>query len=141
MPTPWGSYDINRQLGSPMPKGQSAFVGLTKTFFTGVTGLVATTYGAPGVVATRVSTGLYNLVFPPAPSVDIIPGIQGPTGTQYAVNIQNVNPGSGTAQVAVNWFQPVPSAAGTPSLRIAPYNPASGTVLNLLWFVAPVTPY
>src|SRR3954470_9995135 len=67
-------------LNSIGPKGQHAFVGVERMFFQGATGLVSTLFGIPGLTATRVSTGTYRIQHPPAVSVDVIPGMQSPSG-------------------------------------------------------------
>lgn len=125
------------------PKGQQAFVGVHKVFFSGATGLVATSYGIPGVTATRVATGAYRLAFPTSRGVDIIPGVQAPSGAHYNINVSNVQPYSGTAefQITRNHVGPIASGAAVASSYLAPHNPVSGTFANLLFYVSPITPY
>jgi len=117
-------------------KGQQAFVGVHKIFFQGTTGLVATSYGVPGMVATRIATGSYGLVFDPTVGLDIIPGIQAPTGAHYTVNVSDVYPTSGTAkfQIARTGGGTVPSGSTVPTLMVQPQNPVSGTIVNLMIF-------
>jgi hypothetical protein len=129
------------------PKGQHAFVGMAKMFFNGATGLVSgptsagTFFGIPGISATRRATGIYPIAFPKARSVDIIAGVQAPTGQPYSVNVSQVNAASGTAIVEVSRMAVGNAATGAPSLFAALHNPVSGTYVNLLFFVAPITPY
>lgn len=120
------------------PKGQHGFIGSNKIFFTGTTGTVATSYGIPGMVATRVATGSYNLVYPPTKGIDFYPSVQAPSGTHYTVNISDVHPTSGTAkmQIARTGGGATPSGSSTPTLMIQPQNPVSGTQINLLCFVS-----
>lgn len=118
-------------------KGQHGFIGSQKTFFTGSTGLVATSYGIPGMGATRVSTGTYNLFFPPTVGVDFYPGVQAPSGHSYSVNISDVQPTSGTAKMQIGRFGGAGSSGNfVPSLAFVPHNPVSGTIVNLLTFVS-----
>ena len=129
------------------PKGQGAFVGSARIFFTGATGNVATFYGIPGLSATRVRTGIYNLQYPPTKEVTIYPALQGPTGINYNLSIANVNSFSGTSELHVTRMGAAPqtSASGadatTVSLTIRPQNPASGTRVNLLFFCSPIAEY
>lgn len=116
-------------------KGQQAFVGVHKVFFSGTTGLVATSYGVPGMVATRVSTGTYGLIYDPTVGLDIIPGVQAPTGNPYMINISEVFPTSGTAKFQIGRFG-APGASGSfaPTLAFQAQNPVSGTIVNLMIF-------
>lgn len=138
-------FDASHQniLNAVGPKAQNAFVGLHKVFFSGATGLVATSYGIPGVRATRIATGAYGIVYPPTKAVDIIPGVQAPSGAHYDVNISDVHPYSGTAKMQITRKEvgPIASGAALATTWIAPHNPVSGTFVNLLFFVSPVTPY
>jgi hypothetical protein len=142
MPNP---FDATSQfpLRSVGPKGQNAFVGVHKVFFSGTTGLVATSYGIPGVTATRIATGAYRLNYPPTRALDIIPGIQAPSGNHYNINVSDVNSYSGTAnfQVTRNNVGPIASGAAQASSYLAPHNPVSGTFANFMFFVSPITPY
>ena len=121
------------------PKGQHAFIGVENLFFTGSTGLVGTMYGIPGVTATRVGTGVYRLAYPVARGVDIIAGIRAPSGMAYQVNVNQLNPSSGTAEIVVSKGGPVPT--GVASGFVQPINPVAGAQASLLFFVAPVTPF
>lgn len=134
-----GQYPLN-VIG---PKGQKAFLGMETVFFEGTTGLVGTAYGIPGVTATRIATGSYDLIYPPTREVRIIPGLQAPTGMHYTVNISDVFPFSGKAkiQIARMGGGSVPSGSTTPTMMSQPHNPVSGTMLNLQFFVSPITPY
>ena len=129
------------------PSGEHAFVGMHRVFFTGSTGLIGTMYGVPGVSATRVSTGLYRFKHDPTVNVDIIPGVEGPTGTQYQVNVnkRNLSNGgagaSGTFEVQINQMANAGFGTGLASGFVQPQNPATGTALKLLFFCSPITPY
>ena len=138
-----GQYPLN----AVGPKAQGAFVGAARIFFTGATGNIGTFYGIPGLSATRVRTGIYNLQGPLTKEMTIIPGLQGPTGVNYNLSVVNVQPYSGTAQLHVTRMEAAPqtSASGadqnTVSLAVMPQNPASGTRVNLLYFVSPIAEY
>lgn len=119
------------------PKGQHGFIGSNKIFFTGSTGSVATSYGLPGLVATRTATGSYNLVYPPTKGIDFYPSVQAPTGAAYSVNISDVHPTSGTAKMQIGRFgSGGSSGSAVPSLAFQVQNPVSGTQVNLLCFVS-----
>lgn len=111
------------------PKGQFAFIGVHRMFFTGSTGLVSTNYGVPGVTATRLSTGTYRLRLPNARAVYINPSVAGTSGTYYSANVVNNASGiSGIADVQI-------SRGG------AAQAPATGTTLDLWFFVSPVSSF
>jgi len=130
------------------PKGQNAFIGLTR-ILTGTGGMplpfgsganTRTTLGIPGVTATLVGTGAYALTFPPTVDVNILPKVSVPTGTLTIPSINTVMPYSGVTGAGrvfltngnnVNFG----TGAGTP------VNLATGASLDLLFFVAPVTAY
>lgn len=121
--------------------GQSAFVGVQRVFFEGTTGLIGTMYGIPGVTATRVSTGIYRFKHDPCLNIDIIPGVEGPTGTQYHVNIPRASKGdghSGSFDVHLTLQKNYGFATGIPSAAIELQNPSTGTALKLLWFCSPI---
>ena len=121
------------------PKGQNAFVGMQSVYFTGPTGLVGTSYGIPGVSVSRsasVGTGVYDITFPSARDVRIIPGLQCPSGHAYHANVARLSPVSGTAQLHLT------RQMGTGvTLPLQPQNPVTGAVVNLMFFVSPVTAY
>ena len=129
------------------PKGQGAFVGSARMFFTGATGNVATFYGIPGLSATRVRTGIYKLQSPMIKEMSIYPTLQGPTGINYTLSIHDVQPYSGTAELHVTRLEAAAqtSASGadanTVSLTIRPQNPASGTRVNLLYMLSPIAEF
>jgi hypothetical protein len=116
--------------------GQNAFVGVQRVFFTGSTGLIGTMYGVPGVTATRVSTGVYRFRHDPTVNIDILAGVEGPTGTFYAVNIpaerKNSN-NTGTFDVHM--------AKIADGIATGLSNPATGTALKLMFFCSPVTKF
>lgn len=145
MPAPTNTLFVDRlSPGSPIrgmgPKGQDGFFGVHSVYFQGTTGLVATQYGIPGMVATRVQTGLYRLAFGRAfGSVDINPSVEGPTGAIYgAVMQQPLHRNSGIAHVLL--YSPLvsPTGAAQSTASFQPVNPATGTALKLFTFVAPV---
>jgi hypothetical protein len=123
-----------RGIGNAM---QDAFVGLEQVYFTGATGLIGTAYGMPGITVTRTSTGMYSISYPPVSPQGrcaIIPGIECPSGQAYDAMIVQNFPNSGTAQL--NLTQPmqfIGSGAVPVSGTTRPVNPASGTILNLLF--------
>lgn len=135
------------------PKGQQAFVGVHKLFFTGLTGAVATAtspgaagigpgqFGIPGILATRVATGVYDVFHPKSKSLDVIPSLDCPTGTQARINIQRPQDGrSGVFRFLVT-RDPITGSAVIGTNAPVAFNPVTGTVANLLFFVAPVTPF
>ena len=126
-------------LNSIGPKGQHAFVGVERMFFQGQTGLVSTLFGIPGLSATRVSTGTYRIQHPPAVSVDVIPGMQSPSGTAFQANVINQNVRSGIVDIAI--YNDAAGIVGAFSGMGALYNPPTGTELKMMFFVAPITPF
>lgn len=119
-------------------RGEGAFLGLERMFFQGQTGLVSTMYGIPGVSATRLSTGTYQIAHPPAIAADIIPSVQAPSGMYFQANITQHNSVSGIAQL--QFFQeatPTLSASGFGRLLDAP----TGTQVKLLFFVSPYSAF
>lgn len=123
-------------LNSVGSKGQAAFVGVAKLNFSASGALVGTCYGIPGVGATRVATGAYNLTFPSTVEVDIFTQIQqSPSGVIYDTAVNNVNAITGIAQLQIFGQTPVGGATGT----LTPQNPASGTTLSIMFFASPVT--
>lgn len=121
------------------PKGQHAFVGVERMFFQGQTGLVSTLFGIPGLTATRVSTGTYRIQHPPAVSVDVIPGMQSPSGTQFQANIIGQNPRSGVVDIHI--LNDSGNQTGAASGFAQLINPPTGTELKMMFFVAPITPF
>lgn len=123
--------------------GQDAFLGVEKVFFTGSTGLIGTMFGVPGLSATRVSTGLYTFVHDKVTHIDVIAGLECPTGTYLDVNIPVATKGSpsGTFQVQTYNRQAAGFGTGVPSIFFTPQNPATGTVLKLMIYGSPITPF
>ncbi len=115
-------------------RGQGAFLGMERMFFQGQTGLVSTMMGIPGVSATRVSTGVYNVQHPPCVAADIIPNVQAPSGMYFQANVVSHNTLSGIAQL--QFYQ---EANGT--LVSSGFgqliNPPTGTIVKMLFFVSP----
>lgn len=124
-------------------KAEAAFIGVEKIFFTGLTGNVGTAYGIPDVTVTRAGTGVYNVNYPRSVGVDIIPGIQAPTGQAYDITITDNQPTSGTAQFQITRNMVVQgSGAGSSfSGTVVNYAPGSGTIANLMFFVSPLTKF
>ncbi|TAK10622.1 MAG: hypothetical protein EPO32_14930 [Anaerolineae bacterium] len=129
-------------LKTVLPKGQNAFVGSEKIFFTGTTGQVGTAYGIPGVTVTRSGTGSYDVRYPVAHECDIYPDIQSPTGYSYNINITENFPTSGTAKFNITQqFQFIGSGAVGVSGSVRNYNPTSGSVAKLLMYIAPIAKF
>jgi len=131
-------------LNTAGPKGQNAFVAIQQVHFTGLTGLVATCFGfSPLITATRSSTGAYNLSFPAAKQISIIPNIRGPTGlADYTAKVCNINQYSGTAKL--NITKPaglIASGHSAPSMSPQVCNPPSGMCVELMFFVHPTVEY
>jgi hypothetical protein len=118
--------------------GQNAKVGLAQVRFTGSTGLVATVVGLPGVTATRQGTGTYDLVFPKSKGVHILPYLSCPTGTSAEVNVSNVGGPSGTAKIQITRMQ---SFGDPASMAARPFNPPTGTNLDLQFVFNPTAAY
>lgn len=133
-----GQYPLNA-LG---PAGQMASVGVLKVLFsgTGAAGSIATMYGIPGFKATQIATGSYQFTHPTTSHIDVIPGIECPTGTFYNVNVTAGKKGSVSGSFQVQLLSPgtgAGSASNTPQL----VNPATGTVLKLMVFNSPITQF
>lgn len=126
--------------------GQNAFLALETVHFVGATGLIGSAYGIPGVTLTRTSTGAYTISYPPINQaqgrVAIIPGLEVPTGQAYDVSLTQHYPGSGTTQINITRMgNAIASGAVPVSGTVQPMNPATGTVLSLLFVVNPVTKF
>lgn len=102
------------------------------------TGLVPATGvgsgGVPGVSATLVSSGIYDLRFPPTKSVDINAQVYGSSGYRFAAALNNVSGPSGSAQLEITRLVPT-GGVGVPSGQ--GYVP-TGAVVALSFFAAPV---
>jgi hypothetical protein len=126
-------------------KSPDAAFGRTRTLFSGATGLVGTTYGVPGIVATRRHTGTYRFLHPPSKDLTVVSAnVQGPTGTYYHANVVEPQVGmSGYFDVNLYRMQNAPVGTGIPqgSAALIPQNPATGTVLVLSYFNVPKTTY
>ena len=138
----WKDYP-QYPLNSVGAKGAHGFIGTERIFFTGATGLVGTAYGIPGVTATRVSTGLYKINHPPAKMANIFPSVNAPTGPMYMANIDAAtsNAYSGVAYLHIGRQQTTKwiTTGSMPSTYVQPYNPVSGTMIDLLFVVSPTT--
>lgn len=130
-------------LRTPEPKGQGAFLGIERVFFTGPTGLIGTAYGVPGITVTRTGTGAYNVTYKKAHEVNILPGVQVPSGFSYGINMVGNNPSSGTAQFNITSPGVSIGSAATAYLTMTTRqaNPTSGTIADLWIYVAPITRY
>ena len=138
LPEQAGSYPLNA-LGPP---GQMAGLGVVKVLFsgTGAAGSIATMGGIPGFKATQIATGTYQFTHPSTVHIDVIPGIECPTGTFYNVNVTAGKKGSvsGSFQVQILTAGTGPGGpSNTPQL----VNPATGTVLKLMVFNSPITQF
>jgi hypothetical protein len=131
------------------PKGQHAFVGSHKVFFSGATGLVATSYGIPGVTVGRLRTGVYGIRFPQWKEATVMVGLQVPTGVDYDAKVSGMSgighivavSGGAELHISRTFNAPVASGTYTPSSFVCPQNPVTGTVAELRFFVSPITPY
>lgn len=126
------------------PSGQHAFLGVHRVFFTGSTGLIGTMYGVPGITATRVATGVYRFKHDVCRNIDIIPGVEGPTGTAYQINIPVASKGDGSSgafDVHLMQTKNYGFGTGIASGALEPQNPATGTALKLLMYGSPVTKF
>lgn len=119
-------------------RGEGAFLGLERMFFSGQTGLVSTMFGIPGVSATRTATGVYTIQHPSIVAADIIPGVQAPSGLYFQANIASHNAQSGTA--VLHFFQEaVPTLANSGFGQLM--NPPTGTQVKLLFFCSPYSQF
>lgn len=96
--------------------------------------------GIPGVSATYVSTGLFQIRFPPTRSVDINAVVSSSSGYNYQAHVNNQSGPSGSAQLEL---VRMPTSAGGPSGVPIPgalgaFFP-TGTQVKLSFFVAPIT--
>lgn len=114
------------------------------------TGLVPATGvgsgGVPGVTATLVSTGIYSIRFPPTKAVNMIPAVSSSSGYNFQAVINNLAPGSGSAQLEITrigapgttGFNPIQASGFTGYLP-------TGSVVQLAVFAAPsvdgIVPY
>lgn len=136
MPTATDAEAPQFPLNTVGPKGEHAFLGMHRVTFTGSTGIVATQYGVPGLVCTRVAVGLFRLNHTPAKSVDFQVSYEGQSGTvlQPQVHVQPHPTGASATGAAFFSLWSV-GIGGTRT------NPATGTSFLITAFVAPVTPY
>lgn len=125
----WPASFVGERMGG-------GYVGVEEIRFVG-SGLIGTNFGIGSIDMSRVATGLYNIQFPSAPYVGILPTLETPSGVMYECSIASKNVGSGTAYLQIT------RAPGTmvPSLYNQMYNPVSGTVVNLAFFVGPTSAY
>jgi hypothetical protein len=95
-------------------------------------------YGVPGVSATRLSTGVYQIAHPPSVGADIIPAVQAPSGMFFQANITKHTAKSGIAEL--HFFQEAANT-GAPSGFGQFINPPTGTQVKLLFFVSPYSEF
>ena len=119
-------------------------------------GLVGTAYGFPGISATLIGTGLYDIRFPVAAERGVriypeaVPGaVSGtavpptvPTGAlpQFGVNMHRVSGQSGSAYLSTTTVSPTPSAVGA-ATGLRHINAPTNSVINLQFLVSPITRY
>lgn len=132
-------------------KGVNQRIG-TARIVMGASGLVATTFGYPGLGATRLQKGLYDLRFPQAQQTEIFAqihtpsgGTAGMSGLDYKVAIggqygrptyyQHGEHTSGIAQLYVKAVNANGSGLSTPS------EPEEGAVVSLLIMQSPSNAY
>lgn len=124
-------------------------------------GLVATAYGFPGLSATLVATGLYDIRYPQAAALGVRiyphamgPEGKGPTGALigpqgsgfqgalpgFNVHMSHVSGPSGSA--LLNTTSPLvnPSGAVGPT-GTTPIRPPTGSIVNLQFLVSPIRRY
>lgn len=120
--------------------GQNAFIGEHKIRFSGPTGMVATSYGMPGVTVGRLATGVYGIRFPRWKEVSIDAQLYTPTGVEY---ISSVGGMTGVAEiVGVSGGAELRlGRAATGGAGVAPANAVTGMVVGLRFYVNPVTAY
>jgi hypothetical protein len=101
------------------------------------TGLVPATGiasgGVPGVSATLIGTGLYDIRFPPTRSVDINAQVYSSSGYRFVAAINNLNGVSGSAQLEVARLTPTLGAPQPSGQGFVP----TGSVVALSFFAAP----
>lgn len=128
------------------PKGPNAFFGSHQAFFQGTTGLVATSYGAPGFTIGRLRTGVYGVRHPPVRHMQVWPDIKVPSGLSYDVSLRGMsgrpyNSQSGYFEVSITREEQAPVVTGTsPSTLVMHQNPPTGAVLDLLFYGSTVDP-
>lgn len=125
----WPAYAIGN-------RGQGAFIGMHEVNFVG-DGAIGTNLGVHHVEMSRVATGLYSMLYPSAPYVGIMPGVESPSGVHYDVSIHAKNVGSGTAYLQVQGK--VGTGVATPIMGMI--NPLSGTRVNMQFFGGPTWAY
>jgi hypothetical protein len=125
-------------------------------------GLVGTAYGFPGISATLIGTGVYDIRYPVAAERGVRiyphampPELKGPTGAllppagsggvpDFGVHMSHVGAQSGWARLNTtsNKLTASGAIAGVPSGSPSqPINPPTGAVINLQFLVSPITRY
>lgn len=103
------------------------------------TGLVQATGvgsgGVPGVSATLLATGLYDIRFPPTKSVDINAQVYSSSGYAFHAAINNLNGVSGSAQLQLRRIPDSASGVITSASGLG-FLP-TGSVVALSFFAAP----
>lgn len=105
---------------------------------TGVAGHTPTgtpaVYGFPGLSATLIGTGLYDIRFPPTRLAAISAQVRAPSGVFLIPNVQRGPAYSGIARLHVGGIPATSPAAGT-----VPQNAPTGTVFELTFLVGPTS--
>jgi hypothetical protein len=112
----------------------------TRNYATGIATGLNTVYGFEGLTATLVGTGLYEVGHPPANVARVFPQYVGPSGHTALVTPQRSvgNSASGVVRLQVSPNQAMSTGMTPPSGAISyPFNPPSGTRLDLLFFINP----
>ena len=140
------------------PRGNQTVQGLATLQFAG-SGLVGTMFGIPGMSATRIATGVYDLRFPTVRSAVIMPAIedQSPSGVNMGnlfdaragfpnTTASGAGPGlgggvSGMARLYTTRSFVTPSGGAAPTAFSSPINPPTGSVVNMLLIGSPITAY
>ncbi len=111
----------------------------TRNFATGVATGLRTVYGFEGLGATLVGTGLYEITHPPANIARVFPQYVGPSGHfgNVAPQWSPGNSASGVVRLQVTTQNSNTGMAAPSGAMRYPFNPPSGTRLDLLFFVNP----
>jgi len=151
--TDWGSRGPQYPANAASTLGEHSFLALGRihigtgglpvptrsTSGTGIPTGLRTVYGYEGITATLVGTGLYEVGHPPATVAAVFPQYVGPSGQagQLTPQWSPGNSASGLVRIQATTFN-TPTGATPPSgaARI-PFNPPSGTRLDLLFYVNP----
>ncbi len=117
-------------------------------------GLVGTCYGIPGVSATLVGSGLYDIRYPNTalrgarfyphalPASPSGP-VASAAGAEFQVNMAHVGGQSGMARLLTTTPAPLPSllSQGIGTLISRPFMPPTGSSINVLVLGSPIARY